>query len=138
MVVLARLVTLSHFKSKMRQHQQQVKRDIAKFNQVQRKVVNEYNAVVRKVNAERARRRQAYLTAVAQYNRSVSAHNSRVRSDRARASRVAAQLRSGTSASYATVRVTTVDMVDRFERIQAEPVHSSEHADIVRLAQAEC
>lgn len=134
---MVRRVTPSQFKSLVRQHQQKLNREITKFNQAQRKAVNEYNAAVRKVNAERTRRRQAYLTAVAQYNRAVSAHNSRVRVDRARASRVVAQLQSGTATSYATVRVTTVEMVDRFERIQAEPVYSTEHADIIRLAQAE-
>lgn len=96
--------------------------------------MSEYNAVGRKVNADRKRRRQAYLTAVAQYNRAVSANNSRVRSDQARVTKVAAQLVSRTSTSYAAVRVTTVDMVDRYERVQAEPAHSSEHADIIRIA----
>ena len=134
---MARRITPSQFKSKMRQHQQKLKSSIDKFNREQRRIVSKHNAAARKINAERSRRRQAYLSAVAQYKRAVSAHNARVRSDRARISRVLTQLRSGASTSFPTVQRTTVDMVDRFETIQLDPIHRSDHADIMRLARAE-
>lgn len=134
---MARRVTPSQFKSMLRQHQQKLNREITKFNQAQRRLVNEHNSVVRKVNADRTRRRQEYLAAVAQYNRAVSLHNSRVRSDRAKAARITSQLRSGTSTTYTNVRTTTVDMVERFERLKAEPVQGNIHAELIRLAQAE-
>lgn len=70
-------------------------------------------------------------------NRAVSSHNAKIRIDRARTSRIVTELRSRTSTSYPAVRATTVDMVDRFNRIQPDPIQRGDYANIMRLAEAE-
>lgn len=134
---MARRVTPSQFKSLMRQRVRNINRAIDQVNRANKKFVSEYNAAVRKHNAEVSRRRKAYNDAVAQYNRTVAAHNTKVRSDRAHISRLLGNLKSTTASSYPQVRITTVDVLERYDRVISEPASSDEHAALIRLAEVE-
>lgn len=134
---MARRVTPSQFKSLMQQRIRNINRAIDQVNRANKKLVSEYNTAVRKHNAAVSRRRKAYNDAVQQYNRAVTAHNTKVRSDRARISRLVGNLKASTASSYPQVRITTVDVLERYDRVVSEPAFSDDHAVLVRLAEVE-
>ncbi|QDU05706.1 hypothetical protein V6x_54470 [Gimesia chilikensis] len=81
---MARRISASQFRSKMRQAQQK-----------QRQAINKYNQAVRKHN-------QNVKTAVNKYNQEVRAHNSRVRANRQRLKSELARLQSQSSTTTTT------------------------------------
>lgn len=134
---MARRVTPSQFKSLMQQRIRNINRAIDQVNRANKKLASEYNTAVRKHNAAVSKRRKSYNDAVQQYNRAVTAHNTKVRSDRARISGLVGNLKASTASSYPQVRITTVDVLERYDRVVSEPAFSDDHAALVRLAEVE-
>jgi len=123
---MLRRITLAQYNAKVRQHNRDVKRAVTK-----------YNSEVRAYNNEVRKRRRAYLDAVAQYNRRVNTYNAQVRSNRAKLLQQAKALQSSTSIRYVDVKQSTVELLQRFERVADEPYQSDAHSELVFLAQVE-
>ena len=141
---MARRVTPSQYNALVRQHNAKVrqynnklKQAVDKANRENKAAVRKYNAEVRKHNSEVRKRRQAHVNAVNQYNRAVNTYNAKVRSNRAKINQQIASLQSSSSTRYPEVRVATVDLLQRFERVADERYGSEQHKALVRLAEVE-
>jgi hypothetical protein len=134
---MVRRVSISQYNSMMRQRQREINRAVDKVNRAERQRVSKHNAVVRTYNADVRRVNQKRKDAVSQYNRYVNNFNAQVRSNRAKLSQLAISLNSSTSTRYDGVRTSTVDLIQRFDRVADEDFLSDEHSEIVHLAQIE-
>lgn len=131
-------MSLSQFKSKIRQavnkQNQQIRRfnqEVDRVNRANKRAVDEYNRNVRRHN-------QNARQAVAKYNQAVRAHNSQVRSNRAKLQQQINALRSRpTHTVYFSVQNSTYNLHDRFEQVADAPIQSDSYADLVALSERE-
>jgi hypothetical protein len=106
---MARRITLSQFKSKMRQAQQQTKRAIDDYNREVRKHNQQVKQNLAKVNQE-----------INRYNSAVRGHNSRVRTNRDRLQRELQKLAHRQSSQRFAEYRTTVSLVQsNYQRLES-------------------
>lgn len=107
---MARRISLSQFKSKIRQAEARHKRNVQKYNQQVRKVntaIKEHNRVVKR--------------AVDDYNRAAKAHNVRVRSNRSRLDTALQTIRKRASSSVSVD--SSRQVASRFDNFQSSAAY---------------
>ena len=120
---MARRITLSQWKSKVRQAQQK-----------RRQAINKYNREVRTYN-------QKVNQAINKYNREVNTHNARVRADRQRLRNELERLsRRAATTRFATFRTSFNVVHTAYERLEQAAIDSrfdARHNEILDLAERE-
>lgn len=107
-----------------------VNREIDRVNRHNKQVVDDHNRAIRQYN-------QNARAAVAKYNQAVRTHNAQVERDRQQRRQQIAQLRSTSSTQYVEVRRSTIDLSDRFDRIELEGNQSPGVASLLELSERE-
>lgn len=115
------------YNQKVKRHNQEVERQIRAQNQA----IENYNRAARQYNRELARE-------ISQYNLAVQRHNARVRSDRQSLQRQLAELKSrSVVAHYTSVRISTYELYDQFERMGRSSDRSDARGQLVDLSEQE-
>jgi hypothetical protein len=107
-----------------------VNREIDRVNRHNQQVTNNYNRAVQQHN-------QNARSAVNKYNQAVRVHNSKVESNRQQLRRQIATLRSQPVTRYVEVRTSTLELNDRFERIEREAQASTGISTLLELSERE-
>lgn len=114
---MARRVTLSQFKSMVRQAESQ-----------RRQAIDRYNQAVRQHNQKVKRAVDDTNRAIDSYNREARAHNARLRADRARISDALARLSSHRTVSYTVYRTSSRSLHEAYARLESQAQYSPSDA----------
>jgi hypothetical protein len=105
-------------------------REIDRVNRHNRQVANNYNRAIQQHN-------QNARAAVYKYNQAVRVHNAKVESNRQQLQRQIATLRSQPTSRYVEVRSSTLELNDRFERVEREAQSSTGVSALLELSERE-
>lgn len=139
---MARQMTPAQFNAMQRERIRKYNQEVDRVNRANKKAAEDFNREVRRHNDAVERdiqsRNQNAQRAVAKYNQAVRVHNAQIQSDRARLQQqINALKHRPTTSAYVTVRASTYDLHDRYERIAREPAYSDAYADLVALSERE-
>lgn len=107
-----------------------VNREIDRVNRHNQQQVNNYNRAVQQHN-------QNARAAVGKYNQAVRAHNAKVESNRQQLRRQIAALRSRPDTRYVEIRSSTLELNDKFERVEREAQSSTGISPLLELSERE-
>jgi hypothetical protein len=107
-----------------------VNREIDRVNRHNQQQVNNYNRAVQQHN-------QNARAAVSKYNQAVRAHNAKVESNRQKLRRQIEALRSRPGTRYVEVRSSTLELNDKFERVEHEAQSSTGISALLELSERE-